>query len=599
MPKFGSHIIFATEARARRPDLFPNINENALRLGAVGPDTTLFLFDPATSNPQLRKGVEIALDVLETIQDIKVEFEKVVDAIQTPVGDLADWITGGLYYDLRYTVNAGIEAMKLALTLGISMGTSSLNVKNPIFSKLGQLPADFIKDPANSAEYWTISSVDNFGFPFRMFGHPFTDDGAWKSPEPAGDYSNWWWMDLLHYRKTGKFASRLLVNAQTDVEKSYALGYMTHVGGDVCGHPFINALVGGPFRNHAYRHLVLETLADSWLWEQQGRGPVLGARFDQLIDLDPSQEAQVASLVVRTMKEVYHSPMIPRQLANGYPTEDEWLGAYKLMQQYLRLSTSTSVERPVPPPDGLEEIWEEMKDLLGKNNPGPFPKWNGDAIDFLKALLSWFGKGATLLAMLATLPVAVVTRILTVAPRWMIYLINLGTYYIISALRAIICLTGWGYCSGDDFKIFGFLEDMITTNNFDDGVPSYPFMTLPNPKTPFYWLGPPRMYPMSRLEPERTVAMSPPLSGLKPSWTVDPANAMNLAAVNRFIDSISPEETRNLEFAAENGIVFGNAVDFSNALLDGTVRVADFDLDGDRGFGFRGWEELPPNERYV
>jgi hypothetical protein len=62
MPKFGAHIIFAESAFARRPDLFPDTHMNALRFGAVGPDTTLFMFDPATSNPGLRRGVETALD---------------------------------------------------------------------------------------------------------------------------------------------------------------------------------------------------------------------------------------------------------------------------------------------------------------------------------------------------------------------------------------------------------------------------------------------------------------------------------------------------------------------------------------------------------
>jgi hypothetical protein len=51
MPKFGAHIIIAELAGQKRPDVFNAPHSNAFRLGAVGSDTTLFMFDPATDNP--------------------------------------------------------------------------------------------------------------------------------------------------------------------------------------------------------------------------------------------------------------------------------------------------------------------------------------------------------------------------------------------------------------------------------------------------------------------------------------------------------------------------------------------------------------------
>lgn len=56
MPKFGTHIIIAELAAQKKPHVFNAPHSNAFRLGAVGPDTALFIFDPATSNPGLRKG---------------------------------------------------------------------------------------------------------------------------------------------------------------------------------------------------------------------------------------------------------------------------------------------------------------------------------------------------------------------------------------------------------------------------------------------------------------------------------------------------------------------------------------------------------------
>ena len=492
MPKFGSHIIFADEAVKRRPELFTDHHQTAYRFGAVGPDVTLFMFDPATSNPDIRKGFKVCLDVLEEVQDIKAEVERIATVLGEPVNDLQNWLTGGLSKDISYLVNAGIETMLLATKLGISLGAGTINVKNPVFGYLPKLPPDFIKEPAWRNPNILIDASDNFGFPFRLFGHPYTDDGAWKKPEPVGDYSNWWWMDMLHYRRTGTFAKELLNRAKGSVQKSYARGYMTHVAGDITGHPFINALVGGPFRNHAYRHMVLETLADTWLWNQQGRGDILDARLDKLIDLRASHADEVASLVVSSMRAVYQDPMLPRMLRGRYPHEDEFLQGYRTLIQYLRLSTGGSVKRPDAPPDTPKEVFKEIQDLLNNNVPGSPPQWNGNLKDFLEALFSWAGKGLALLAMLATLPVAVITRLLTVAPRWVIYLLNLAVFYLLSAIRTMICMVGWGYAGKEDFDNFSFLEGLITSEAWDGDKNRYPYKTLPNPKLPFYWMEPPR-----------------------------------------------------------------------------------------------------------
>jgi len=84
MPKFGAHILFAELAHARQPALFPAVHLNALRLGAIGPDPTLFMFDPATKKPELRRGIETALNVLETMQDVTETFLQIKDRADEP-----------------------------------------------------------------------------------------------------------------------------------------------------------------------------------------------------------------------------------------------------------------------------------------------------------------------------------------------------------------------------------------------------------------------------------------------------------------------------------------------------------------------------------
>lgn len=601
MPKFGSHIIFAEEAFRRRADLFPNNNMNAYRFGAVGPDVTLFMFDPATSNPDIRKGFKVCLEVLMSLKKVKEEVENIATRLTQPIDDIQNWLTGGLSADLSTTVNISIETLLLSVKLGMAIGAGNLNIKNPIFDLLQNpnLPADFIKNPDWRNPSILISAVDNYGFPFRMFGHPYTDDGAWRRPEPTGDYTNWWWMDMLHYRRTATFAYTLINKAETDIQKSYAQGYMTHVAGDISGHPFINALVGGPFRNHAFRHMVLETLADTWLWNQQGRGDILDARLDQKIDLNNTESQEVANLVIAAMKKVYTDPMLPKLLSGRYPSNDEFLFGYRALQEYLSLSTGGSVKRPSAPPDTPRELFREIQQLLQNNNPGLPPQWNGNLRNFLEALFSWFGKGLAFLTMIATLPQAVMIRFLTVAPRWIIYFINLGLFYIHSAIRTMICFVGWGYAGKEDFDSFSFLDDLITSPPFDGEKHEFPYETLPNPKLPFYWMQPPNTHLLASIERQRTQPQAVRFA-VKPDFMLDINNRMDLNIVNRLINATSPLETsaiqNQLHFHPHG---FGNAIDFSISLLDGSLKIPDFDLDGDRGYGYKGWEILPPNEIYI
>lgn len=599
MPKFGAHMIFAEEAATRRPDLFPDLNMNALRFGAIGPDTSLFLFDPLGKAPGVREGFSKVLSILSTIQKIQEEVRDVANMLTKPAEDIADWLSGGLSRDLKYTLNASTEAMLLAAKLGIAFGVGTLNIKNPIFKQIQNLPRDLIDNPALTMQNWTIQSADNFGFPFRMFGHPYTSDGNWKVPEQVGDYSKWWWMDMLHYRKSGTFAAEMLSSAASPVQANYARGYLTHVGGDICGHPFINTLVGGPFRNHAYRHMVLETLADVEIWEDYHKQDVLNAKFHQLIDLPDHEVEEIGDLVVRSMRQVYSEPMLPDLLNERYPTSGEWVFAYRAMSQYLRLSTGGAIPRPTPPPDTPKEVINEIRNLLQNNFPSRFPRWNGNVVDFLKSLFSWFGKGIALLTMIMTLPFAVIMRFVTIAPRWIIYFLNLAVFYIISAIRTMLCITGWGYCSSDDLNSFGFLIPWIRTRVRDDN--QYPCETVPVPKPPFYWLMEPDAAVPNRapVEQPSTYSLAPRRNGLSAIWMIDPANKMDRGAFDALYNAQSSGETIDLERQYIDSLVFGNAVDFSIAMLDKTIPIPDFDLDGDRGFGFKSWDELPPNSYYI
>lgn len=603
MPKFGAHMLFVELARSKRPDLFSDLDENALRLGAIGPDMTLFLLDPVT-NEYVRKGLDLAFEILTVLHDISEKLKEITKIFDGPPADLANWVSGGMSQDVDALLTTSFDTLISVVKLGLADGAGRINLQNPFLQFIKEDGIDvlgFVRKVTEEGPTIVVEATDNYGFPFRYFGHPYTDDGKWKQPEPVGDYSKWWWMDMLHYRKTGQFAKALLANAASPIEEAYAKGYMSHIAGDLCGHPYVNSIVGGPFRNHAYRHMVLESLADTWLWKQQGRGDVLEAALDERAKLSRDDLVAVANLIERSMREVYQPPEVPQQLPQGYPTNDELVASFERMFTYLHLSTDSGVRRPEAPPDSLSELVDEMQKLLSRNQPGQFPGGGGTFLEDLLAVLAWCLKGMVLLLMLVTLPLAVLMRAVAIGPRWILYFLHLGIFMVHSGIRTLLALMGWGYAGAEDFDNFGFLEEWIHASPADVEEYGYPRQTASLPKPPYYWLIPPRH--ISKVEDPRTfVAAHHDRQG--PAWLVDPANVMeqDRALIDAMLNATTPEETIAAEIAMRQagGAGFGNAVDFTIALLDGSVPVPDMDLDGDRGFGFRTWEGLPPADaRYV
>jgi hypothetical protein len=603
MPKFGTHILIAEIAAKRRPHLFesPSVG-NSFRLGAVGPDLTLFLFDPFLTDQGVKAGFNEAIHIFSEIRKIKKTLKKLADDLSQPIKDAEDWVTGGLTPAVKSVIESGIEAAILALKLGLATSASPINIKNPLaelYAK-GLISPALLLDPKYLNKDFLVQATDNSGFPFRHFGHPFTDDSPW-SGNPADNvasYSKWWWMDLLHYRNTGTFARNMLKSAKEPLTRAYAKGYLSHVAGDICGHPYVNSLVDGPFRNHAYRHIVLEGLADTWLWDQQGRGDIVVSKLNEQLALSPSDFDKVAGLIVDALRLTYKPPMVPTQIpgSGGYPSKLDLRGAYAAMQLYLDMSTTDGMVRPTPPPDDPGDLLDELQDLLARNAPSSPPSFNPNSpIDYLAAVIGWFLKGLVYIAMLATLPVAAMARLVSLAPRWALYVIEMAIYFIISAIRLMLALMGYGYASRDDFSNFGFIESLIRSKNSD----TYPAKSTPKPKPPYYWLVAPRALGAPQ-EPNSTFP-GPIPGGSMPYWMIDPQNKMHpdLAALRLLMTAPTPKDTASILTSIQRKSGFGNAVDFYLALLENRLPIPDLDLDGDRGYAFRPWTELPPGERYI
>jgi hypothetical protein len=95
----------------------------------------------------------------------------------------------------------------------------------------------------------------------------------WPVFEPARQKDvprgGWFWADYLHYIRSGRFARTLLDKCRGDPNlQAFALGYMTHYVSDVVGHPYVNQVVGAPWRLAWQRHHLVENFIDSYVWDR-------------------------------------------------------------------------------------------------------------------------------------------------------------------------------------------------------------------------------------------------------------------------------------------------------------------------------------------
>jgi len=80
--------------------------------------------------------------------------------------------------------------------------------------------------------------------------------------------------EFLRWHLTGKFASTLLANATTPNQQAYAFGWLCHVASSVTAEPFVNNIVGGPYRTHWWRNRLAGNFVDSWTFGFFEQSPV-------------------------------------------------------------------------------------------------------------------------------------------------------------------------------------------------------------------------------------------------------------------------------------------------------------------------------------
>lgn len=72
--------------------------------------------------------------------------------------------------------------------------------------------------------------------------------------------------EFLRWHRAGDFASNLTSRAHTPAQKAFAAGWTCHYAASVTGEPFVNNIVGGPYRTHWWRNMFVRNYIDAWIF---------------------------------------------------------------------------------------------------------------------------------------------------------------------------------------------------------------------------------------------------------------------------------------------------------------------------------------------
>jgi len=206
--------------------------------------------------------------------------------------------------------------------------------------------------------------------------------------DPIPPETEWPVRDLLHWRKTGVFVRNLLDKAAATHDErlqAYAYGYVVGYSCMVCGSPFINSIVGGPYRTQWWRQRYVRVFVDAWVYG------------------------------------FYHTSPRPTMLANDMPSVqyDSWpslcdaqlhkklnLGPADPMDPVALLNIVGS-QQPIPtlvPNDFAQRWFEVLQGTYGASVPAAMTAANFNDAYVFTWLMLWFQTSGAVLGALGCRP---------------------------------------------------------------------------------------------------------------------------------------------------------------------------------------------------
>ena len=70
--------------------------------------------------------------------------------------------------------------------------------------------------------------------------------------------------EFLRWHRSGAFAAALVKLASSPAQQAYAFGWLVHHAASITGEPFVNNIAGGPYRTHWWRNRFVGNFVDSW-----------------------------------------------------------------------------------------------------------------------------------------------------------------------------------------------------------------------------------------------------------------------------------------------------------------------------------------------
>jgi len=607
MPKYGIHHIVVKDALNQ---LAVSQDPNAVGaaqilqaelpsaiIGSVGPD--LFFWGPDY------EIVDKLYRLYQNISDVVEVYNRIVEPIRQvgdAVGDVTEALVGTLAPNTIELIKHLIDEVKeTAALFKTAVGTN-------LFSGVIQ-GVDLL---TNAAGLGSLS---------HQFFQQFVPDVHNNDLE-----NEWYWFDMLHYRYTGQFSANLIEAAANDRQKAFAYGYMSHIAADVVGHPYVNVIVGSPYRLNVQRHVTAENFQDVWKYNRYYGGESINQTLLARMGLPenlPTDIGDQLNLAFRATYDHLEAARRPGRLGgNGFYTRAQIDDTYDVFYKILEMMQDMAVERPTEPFSGVMDI---LAGALDAFSPPPEPEEPSSAcslkdifsagfteksrecyknffeevadwLSYLGELLVWtiesiFNLIDLLLTTLLSLPIMVLLAIL--------YGIQLLCYQAYRSARMALSTSGFvlpepdelntsigqnlitlGYACADNFKNFPSL-----------GTPATSHLVCPTPYTE---------------SPKTAAAFHAREIEATPDIYIQEA-PFDEDVLRMYAAAEAPHQTRSLE---SDRHVIGNAVDFTAWMIrlaqdvnrpDDILPVlfADWNLDSDRGYGYHMWRgTVPHSEPY-
>ena len=487
-------------------------NPNFAALGAIGPDFYFFLPDFRDKD-----GIPISSDLIAILNFL----EKLYNLVDP-------YISKWEHYLGPISEDTGEEMSRLTGGLSEVVGDITGELSGLLITALEEFAINQISTVSQQSLIGLFSLAINNGWDEQAFT----------------------WADMFHYRETGKFARTLWEKADakdSDGARAYALGFMTHIGADVSGHPFVNAISGGPFRLHWDRHHLMENHMDAYWYINDPLSTRNGNQYPEVtesalyydvafgdngeikkrpfyptgntlrdnwsrgrkLDIDSDLPDPLPGVIVEAINEIfYQGGKHPLNLKDndGRPSEDLIREAYRLMFRFLKYTTVDGFAHEPPEVPGLFPNLDfptptdpnEEPPGSGGDDGGSF--WD-DLLDFILSVVKILLYIVEVAVYLATLPWAVLADIITYPFRLgLYYALELPLFHLLKNFRAILVMTGYMLPMKDEIAM-GLIHignvNPLTFNQVLEEIgdpfgginPSEPEGTFRDPLYPYYQPG--------------------------------------------------------------------------------------------------------------